>query len=990
MDSTIAAPLVFLSPDDVITGWSEGAAHLLGLQAESVIGRPLSTIVTADGHVTGPAGTFDLEITRVPAPGGGHVLAFRNHSAKRLREQLDLTLSNSEVIGSWDWDVGSDRVVADARFAQTFGLDPEATRQGLPVKFFVDVIHPDDRPRVAGMIEETISQRGTFSEEYRILRRDGSMRHVLAQGRVIAGDAARPTRFPGIMFDITARKMAESEALANRERYRQLFEALDDGFCVFRMIYDETGRPCDYVFLETNAAFTRQTGLPDVIGRRMSEFAPNHEQFWYDTYGRVARTGERINVEDRAEALNRWYHVQAFPIDGPGSDNVAALFSDITERRRVEEQLRSSESEFRTMAQAMLNHVWIAGADGGVQWFNQRVFEYSGETHDTLVGARWAEIVHPDDRDDAIKTWISALEGGEIYQTEFRIRRADGQYRSFLVRAVPVMSETNTVLRWIGTNTDIEHAKRNERALADLNRTLEERIAARTQELVDSQAALQQAQKMEAIGQLTGGVAHDFNNLLQVVAGNLQLLAREVSGNARAEARIENALAGVDRGAKLAAQLLAFGRRQALEPKIIDIGRFVNGMHDMLSRSLGDGVTVEFQVDPSLWNTSADPTQVENALLNLAINARDAMDGFGRLTISARNAVIEPGDAQMAAELRPGDYVAISVADTGSGIPEAILEKVFDPFFSTKPEGKGTGLGLSMVYGFVKQSGGHVKIESQSGQGTTITIFLPRAHGSVADDRMQPGTSAIGGHERILVVEDDHGVRDTAVAMLTELGYTVITANDATEAMQLVESEAAIDLIFTDVMMPGPLQSPEMARRARILRPNLAVLFTSGFAENSIVKNGLLDEGVDLLPKPYSREAMDGRIRQLLGRKAAAERRGPVRVMVVEDDELIRMNTVDIIEELGHEIVEARSAAEALSEAARGRIDVLLTDIGLPDMAGDLLAGRIRQNHPGVIVIFATGEALMPENAVPGSILLTKPYSEERLATTLKAALGTS
>ena len=313
---------------------------------------------------------------------------------------------------------------------------------------------------------------------------------------------------------------------------------------------------------------------------------------------------------------------------------------------------------------------------------------------------------------------------------------------------------------------------------------------------------------MESIGQLTGGVAHDFNNLLQVISGNLQLLLKEVAGSERSERRVQNALAGVSRGAKLASQLLAFGRRQALDPKVINVGRFVRGLDELLRRALGEEIEIETTVSGGLWNTLVDPGQVEDALLNLAINARDAMNGRGKLTIEVGNAFLNDEYTRIHPDVSPGQYVMLAVTDTGSGIDPEMLDKVFEPFFTTKSEGRGTGLGLSMVYGFAKQSNGHVKIYSELAQGTTVKLYLPRTHQRedvVVEIDQEPVT---GGSESILVVEDDEEVRATAVEMLSDLGYRVLRAPEAASALAIVESGISIDLLFTDVVMPGPSAQP--------------------------------------------------------------------------------------------------------------------------------------------------------------------------------------
>jgi CheY-like chemotaxis protein len=488
------------------------------------------------------------------------------------------------------------------------------------------------------------------------------------------------------------------------------------------------------------------------------------------------------------------------------------------------------------------------------------------------------------------------------------------------------------------------------------------------------------------------------------------LLSKDVIGNERAERRLENALAGVHRGAKLANQLLAFGRRQALEPRVINISRFVTGMDDLLRRSLGEAIEVEVITSGGLWNTYADPNQVENALLNLAINARDAMEGHGKLTIEVGNAVLDRDYARKHSEVSAGQYVMLAVTDTGSGMSPEILEKVFEPFFSTKPEGKGTGLGLSMVYGFAKQSSGHVNIYSEVGQGTTVKMYLPRSAADEDREVVMPTGPVEGGTETILVVEDDEEVRNTVVETLSDLGYRVLTARDAQAGLTVVESGIPIDVIFTDVVMPGPLKSREMARRAQERLPNLAVLFTSGYTENSIVHGGKLDAGVELLSKPYTREALARRIRHVIAnrKQVSLARARPavapgyskpsepvrtvenenrsIRVLLVEDDELIRMNSTEMLAESGFAVVEAGNAAQALKVIEADRIDVLVTDLGLPDMKGGELAVEALRRKPGLAIVFATGDSHLPEGAPESAVLLTKPYDEQQIVSAVEQA----
>ena len=394
------------------------------------------------------------------------------------------------------------------------------------------------------------------------------------------------------------------------------------------------------------------------------------------------------------------------------------------------------------------------------------------------------------------------------------------------------------------------------------------------QQLAASESALHQAQKMEAIGQLTGGVAHDFNNVLQIIGGNLQLLKLVGGLNEAARTRVEMALAGVERGAKLSSHLLAFARRQPLQAVVLNPGHLLRQMDDMMRRVLGPNARIVTDIDPSLWSTVADPDQLNNVLLNLAINARDAMAGSGTLLIRASNAggvTPAPGGA-LPPGMAPGEYVVIEVADTGKGMPPEVLQRAFEPFFTTKPVGQGTGLGLSMAYGFVKQSGGELVLSSEVGRGTSVRIFLPRSDTEAVQPEAQAEVPLCGGLETILVVEDEEDVRSSTCAILSALGYQVLDASDAAGAIAIIESGRHVDLVFTDVIMPGPVSSLQLGEAVRARLPHAQILYTSGYAEGVLAHEGKVSASVHLLQKPYHPDALSARIRHLLrpGRHAGA------------------------------------------------------------------------------------------------------------------------
>lgn len=884
----------------------------------------------------------------------------------------------------------------------------------------------------------------------------------------------------------------------------------------------------DEGFMIYNDAYSGFAGgrHPQLLGSKVREGWPEVADF-NDNVMNVVMHGETLSYVDQELTLHRsgmpeqvWMNLDYSPIIKENGDivGVLAVVIETTVKVKAETALRESEAKFRTFAQAMPHHVWTAPANGQLDWFNQRVYEYSGAREGELDGEAWAGIIHPDDIPTVVERWSASLETGAEYEVEFRIRRHDGAYRWHLVRAVPMRNEHGQVVRWIGSNTDIEDQKATAQALVSLNATLEEQIALRTAErdriwrlskdimliadfnatltavspaftstlgwrehdvvgtsfldlvhpddvqptieqvsslssgahvfrfenryrridgtyctlswtavpdthfihaigrditaelqhaeaMRQTEAALQQAQKMETIGKLTGGVAHDFNNLLQVISGNLQLMAADLTTMPAVRRRVDNALASVERGAKLASSLLSFARKQPLEPKVIKVGRLITGIEDMLRRSLGEEVEMETVVSGGLWSTSVDVAQLENAILNLAINARDAMDGRGKLTIEVNNALLDTAYCATHPDVTPGQYVAIAVTDTGSGMTPEVMRQAFEPFFSTKAEGKGTGLGLSMVYGLVKQSGGHIKIYSELGEGTTIKLYLPRSRD--AEDSYVPLETqpVVGGSETVLVVEDDDAVRATAVDILTTLGYRVLKASDASAALTVIDSGVHIDLLFTDVVMPGPLRSPELARKAKERLPALGVLFTSGYTENSIVHGGRLDRGVELIGKPYTKESLARKIRHVLAnekqRQVAVPAQVPVegksqpaspadtgmKVLLVEDDADIRNNTRDMVEFLGYDVVAVGSAEEALERLTLD-IHVLIADQQLPGIQGDDLVQLAKARFPHLRVLLASGYGNVA--GLAGVDTLPKPYSLDMLRTALQAAPVTS
>jgi PAS domain S-box-containing protein len=627
---------------------------------------------------------------------------------------------------------------------------------------------------------------------------------------------------------------------------------------------------------------------------------------------------------------------------------------------RVEQRTQERDRIWR-MSQDMLV---VASVQGELVSSNPAFTAILGWNEQEAQDIRLDDLVHPEHRHTFDVALAKLASGQPSDRFEVRMRHKNDTYRWISWTAVPEAGRFYAV----GRDVTVE------REQTDLLRKTEE--------------ALVQAQKLEAIGKLTGGVAHDFNNLLQVIAGNLELLKIDFGATPQSIHRLQVAISAVSRGAKLSSQLLSFARRQPLKPLPSNVGRILREMDDMLRRALGGLIEIEVIATGGLWTTMVDRHQLENVILNLAINARDAMNGAGKLTVEVGNAVLDEQYAEVHPEVLPGQYVMLAISDTGSGMSPEVMEHIFEPFFTTKAEGEGTGLGLSMAYGFVKQSGGHIKAYSEPGQGTTFKIYLPRVHQAEAVLTEKPVDISVGGSETILVVEDDPAVQETVVATLSGLGYRVLEAHDGESALATLQGGAQVDLLFTDVVMPGPVKSTELARQAKTLLPNIAVLFTSGYTQNAIVHGGKLDAGVELISKPYGRSELAKKVRRMLPGvgKDASDRQKPsagdqklaptsrmFRVLVVEDNEDAKEMLCELLRLLGHDAQGVSSAESALDLMHGNVFDILLTDVSLPGISGVELVKQVLSLKPNVHIIFSSGFGAVVDVGVE-AFSLPKPY----------------
>ncbi|MBA4090836.1 MAG: hybrid sensor histidine kinase/response regulator [Sphingobium sp.] len=594
---------------------------------------------------------------------------------------------------------------------------------------------------------------------------------------------------------------------------------------------------------------------PRALGRPARE---GWSELWADLgplLRSVLDTGETVHAKDRPFYIERdggrgedvYFDISYSPVfEADGSiGGVLCIVSETTQRVLAERAMLADRNRLWALARdpfliADTTGVWLAASPAWTDILGWTEAELIGRT------AEWME--HPDDIQPTRDQIDGLAHGQPVLRFDNRFRTRDGDYRTFSWTAAPDGDIIYAVAR------DVTEQRAHARALAD------------------AEAALRQAQKMETLGQLTGGVAHDFNNLLQIVTGNLELLQRALpADDARLQRMVSRAAAGADKAAILTQRLLAFSRRQPLDPRPTDPNRLVAGMSDMLHRTLGETISVTTMEAPQPWPIAVDVNQMENALLNLAVNARDAMPDGGKLTIEVSNSHIDAQQAARETDLAPGPYVMIGVSDTGEGMDDATLARAIEPFFTTKDVGRGTGLGLSMVYGFIKQSGGHMRVYSEPGQGTSVMLYLPRHHGctTMEDAPETPAFAATGGQETILLCEDDDNVRAYSFEVLRDLGYHVVPAADGAAALAALEAaEGPVDLLFTDVVLPGGMTGADLAATAKLRWPALKILFTTGYARNAIVHHGRLDEGVDLLTKPFSYADLAAKVRDVLDRPA--------------------------------------------------------------------------------------------------------------------------
>jgi PAS domain S-box-containing protein len=777
----------------------------------------------------------------------GTELARLQSAIAAARRRLDLTLDSAGAVCTWDWDIAVGKLTADPYFAAITGQDPVELAEGAPTRRFFHNIHPEDDKRIRLAVAAILAGAELFSKEYRLLREDGGIRWVRARGQAIFDADDRPVKFTGMLVDITDKKRAQEQLRIAQVAggigtfdYVTGFATLNvsEQFCRLFGLHPTKSLPVATLNMLIHADDRPfiQIGAPDA-GEAEAEREFRVTRADDGTERWLARRGEY--VQDLGSGGTRYLGV-IYDVTSDKQTQARLHAANNALAKRVEDRTRERDRIWQNSRDLLV----VVGEDGICRDINPAWHEVLGYEPHEVIGRHALDFVWTDDVD----------KGREALQ-----RAVDQIHDGLVLR----QTQKNGEPRWISWRTSFENG-----LIYAYGRdiTLEMRQA---DVLRETEAQLRQSQKMEAVGQLTGGIAHDFNNMLTGVIGALSVVKRRIASGRLDDLDrfIDAATSSAHRAAALTHRLLAFSRRQSLDRQLIDINALVASIEDLLRRTLGEHIELAINLSGDAWHALTDANQLESAILNLVINARDAMPLGGRLTIATANVDLTASDIRDSEDLTAGSYVSLSVGDTGIGMSKSTLEKAFEPFFTTKPIGQGTGLGLSMIYGFVKQSGGHVQIESELGHGTTIKLLLPSASTippRAAIEARAAAEAPMGDGEIVLVIEDDDAVRMLVIAVLKDLGYHALEAIDGAHALPIIESDQRIDLIISDVGLPG-MNGRQLAEIAVGIRPDLRVLFITGYTAQAESRAEFLGPGMDMIKKPFAIDDLALKVKEILG-----------------------------------------------------------------------------------------------------------------------------
>ena len=877
LDGAIDYGIVATDLEGRVTLWNRGAAEMLGWTEAEMLGQPIATFFTPEDRAVGRPEAKRREALEqgrahdarwhlrksgerfwglsemTPLRDGqnrviGLVKLMRDRTAE-YEAQEALAVSEQRLrraqaaggVGLFSIDIDTDIISATDEFCRIFGVDPQPEfHAGL----LESLILAEDAP--------VVSSRGTrqsgealLDVEYRIRRADTGEERTIARRADYEYDAAgQPLRLVGVVQDVTDRHRiqralekseAQFSALAQNMPNHVWTARADGWFDWFNdQVYSYSGAAPGSLDGEGWTRLVHEDDLARTLERWSAALA----------------TGETFENEYRlrdAKGDYRWHLARAQPLTDVRGLITAWVGTDteIEAQKQAEaESVRDRERLWTSSQDLML----VSDMMSIITAVNPSAERMLGWTESEMVGQRFTNFLHPDDIESTIGEVASLAEGVTTFAFENRYRTRDGGYRLLAWTAVPANGRIHAIGRDITDQREIEEA-------------------------------LRQSQKMEAVGQLTGGIAHDFNNLLQGITGSLDIMQGRIARGRIDDLPkwLEGARGSAERAASLTHRLLAFSRRQPLDPRPVRANPLISSMEDLLQRTLGENITLGLDLAEDLWLTRCDPNQLESAILNLAINARDAMPHGGRLTIRTANVRLGRSSSAQQRDMRPGQYVCITVADTGTGMDRETIARAFEPFFTTKPTGQGTGLGLSMIYGFARQSEGHTLIDSEVGQGTSIMLYLPRHRGESGEEDSGGKAEEASGTEAgevVLVVEDEPVVRGLIVEVLSELGYQAIEAADGPQGLEILQGPARIDLLVTDIGLPG-LNGRQVADGARIVRPELKVLFMTGYAENAALASGFLEPGMALITKPFALDVLASRIREIIEGEPGGESERP-------------------------------------------------------------------------------------------------------------------
>jgi len=764
-------------------------------------------------------------------------------SERRLKEAQELA-----HIGHWELDLKTGTLEWSDEIYRILGITPGALDPSYKTLETMGVIHPDDRADVARAHREALSKKTPCDITYRLLLEDGTIKYVNEKFQTIYDEEGMPTCSMGTVQDITERKQAEDAQRESEKRYRVLFEQALDGICIADA---DTG-----IIIDCNPALgalverdpTELIGQPQPIlhppHANADAFSPTFREHLTQKEGEtletevLTRSGKRKHVEIKANRL-----------DLLGRKALQGIFRDITERKKAEGALREAESLYRLHFENVTDVIYSVNSEMKLINISPSVERLLGYTPEELIDRPIQELnlLTPEYLDQAASDVLRVLGGERIPSSTYQFIARDDTRRWGEVSGAPLI-RNGRIVAVVSVARDITERKEGEEEREKL------------------QAQLQQAQKMESVGRLAGGVAHDFNNMLSVIQGHTDLALLDVDPKDPLYASLQEISKAANRSSKVIRQLLAFARKQTIAPEILNLNDTVEGMLKMLRRLIGEDIDLNWHPDTNLWLVNMDPAQIDQIVANLCVNARDAISGVGKITIETGNVVLNASDCESHAGRLPGEYAVLSVSDDGMGMDMETLANVFEPFFTTKGVGKGTGLGLSTVYGIVSQNKGFIDMVSEPGEGTTARIYLPRHEGESEEAIQEAKPEMPRGHgETILIVEDEALVLDVGRQILERLGYTVLAAASPGEATVLARDyEGEIKLLMTDVVLPG-MNGKDLTEEMKTICPDIKVLFMSGYTADIIARHGILDRGIHFVQKPFTPDILACKVREALG-----------------------------------------------------------------------------------------------------------------------------